>query len=182
MQVGYKLAAEAFGPAELVRQAMLAEEAGFDSVEISSHFHPWLDNQGHSPFAWTVLGSIAAKTSRIGLATGVTCPTVRYHPAVVAQAAGRSPCCPTAASSWLSVRESGRTSTSSVRVFQTRSSPGTKCSRRRWRSSGCCGAGVTGPTRASICGCRTPGSSTRPTRAASDRRSRQWPHVGAHRR
>ncbi|MFH8755820.1 TIGR03557 family F420-dependent LLM class oxidoreductase [Streptomyces atroolivaceus] len=87
MQVGYKLAAEAFGPAELVRQAVLAERAGFDFVEISDHYHPWLDNQGHSPFAWTVLGSIAAKTSRIGLATGVTCPTVRYHPAIIAQAA-----------------------------------------------------------------------------------------------
>ncbi|GGY86699.1 TIGR03557 family F420-dependent LLM class oxidoreductase [Streptomyces nitrosporeus] len=87
MEIGYKLAAEAFGPAELVRQAVLAEEAGFDFVEISDHYHPWLDNQGHSPFAWTVLGSIAARTSRIGLATGVTCPTVRYHPAVIAQAA-----------------------------------------------------------------------------------------------
>ncbi|ROQ63727.1 G6PDH family F420-dependent oxidoreductase [Streptomyces sp. 840.1] len=87
MDIGYKLAAEAFGPAELVRQAVLAEQAGFDFVEISDHFHPWLDNQGHSPFAWSVLGSIAAKTSRIGLATGVTCPTVRYHPAVIAQAA-----------------------------------------------------------------------------------------------
>ncbi|MFF3316088.1 TIGR03557 family F420-dependent LLM class oxidoreductase [Streptomyces sp. NPDC003035] len=87
MQIGYKLAAEAFGPAELVRQAVLAEQAGFDFVEISDHYHPWLDNQGHSPFAWTVLGGIAAKTSRIGLATGVTCPTVRYHPAIIAQAA-----------------------------------------------------------------------------------------------
>ncbi|WP_447035151.1 TIGR03557 family F420-dependent LLM class oxidoreductase [Streptomyces sp. DSM 118878] len=87
MQIGYKLAAEAFGPKELVRQAVLAEEAGFDFVEISDHYHPWLDNQGHSPFAWTVLGTIAAKTSRIELATGVTCPTVRYHPAIIAQAA-----------------------------------------------------------------------------------------------
>ncbi|MEU5659209.1 TIGR03557 family F420-dependent LLM class oxidoreductase [Streptomyces sp. NPDC047737] len=87
MQIGYKLAAEAFGPAELVRQAVLAEKAGFDFVEISDHYHPWLDNQGHSPFAWTVLGAIAARTDRIGLATGVTCPTVRYHPAIIAQAA-----------------------------------------------------------------------------------------------
>ncbi|PJE95356.1 LLM class F420-dependent oxidoreductase [Streptomyces carminius] len=87
MQIGYKLAAEAFGPAELVRQAVRAERAGFDFVEISDHYHPWLDNQGHSPFAWTVLGTIAARTERIGLATGVTCPTVRYHPAVIAQAA-----------------------------------------------------------------------------------------------
>ncbi|GAA2434720.1 TIGR03557 family F420-dependent LLM class oxidoreductase [Streptomyces macrosporus] len=87
MQIGYKLAAEAFGPTELVRQAVRAEQAGFDFVEISDHYHPWLDNQGHSPFAWTVLGTIAAKTERIGLATGVTCPTVRYHPAIIAQAA-----------------------------------------------------------------------------------------------
>jgi G6PDH family F420-dependent oxidoreductase len=87
MQIGYKLMAEGFGPAELVRQAVLAERAGFDFVEISDHFHPWLDNQGHSPFAWTVLGTIAARTERIGLATGVTCPTVRYHPAIIAQAA-----------------------------------------------------------------------------------------------
>jgi G6PDH family F420-dependent oxidoreductase len=87
MRYGYKLMAEAFGPAELVRQARLAEEAGFDFVEISDHYHPWLERQGHSPFAWSVLGSIAAVTERIGLATGVTCPTVRYHPAIIAQAA-----------------------------------------------------------------------------------------------
>ncbi|WP_374984482.1 TIGR03557 family F420-dependent LLM class oxidoreductase [Streptomyces fradiae] len=87
MEIGYKLAAEAYAPGELVRQAVLAEEAGFDFVEISDHLHPWLDNQGHSPFAWTVLGTIAARTSRIGLATGATCPTMRYHPAVIAQAA-----------------------------------------------------------------------------------------------
>jgi G6PDH family F420-dependent oxidoreductase len=87
MQVGYKLASEAFGPQELVRQAVRAEQAGFDFVEMSDHFHPWLDNQGHSSFTWTVLGVIAAKTERLELATGVTCPTVRYHPAVIAQAA-----------------------------------------------------------------------------------------------
>lgn len=87
MKIGYKLAAEAFGPDELMRQAVRAEECGFDFVEMSDHFHPWLDNQGHSPFAWTVLGAIAVRTDRIGLATGVTCPTVRYHPAIIAQAA-----------------------------------------------------------------------------------------------
>jgi G6PDH family F420-dependent oxidoreductase len=87
MRIGYKLAAEAFGPKELVRQAVLAEQAGFDFVEMSDHYHPWLDAQGHSPFAWSVLPVIAAKTERIGLATGVTCPSVRYHPAIVAQAA-----------------------------------------------------------------------------------------------
>ncbi|GAA1528319.1 G6PDH family F420-dependent oxidoreductase [Agromyces terreus] len=87
VQFGYKLAAEGFGPAELVRQAQRAEAAGFDFVEISDHFHPWLDVQGHSPFAWSVLGAIAQGTERIGLATGVTCPSVRYHPAIIAQAA-----------------------------------------------------------------------------------------------
>lgn len=87
MEIGYKLAAEAFGPTELVRQAVRAEAAGFDFVEMSDHYHPWLDNQGHSPFVWSVLGAIAVKTERIRLATGVTCPTVRYHPAIVAQAA-----------------------------------------------------------------------------------------------
>ncbi len=87
MKFGYKLAAEGFGPKELIQQAVRAEQAGFDFVEISDHFHPWLDVQGHSPFAWTVLGAIAARTDRIGLATGVTCPSMRYHPAIIAQAA-----------------------------------------------------------------------------------------------
>ncbi|MCW2925214.1 MAG: Luciferase-like monooxygenase [Thermoleophilia bacterium] len=89
MQLGFKLIAEAYGPRELVRQAVAAEAAGFDFIEISDHFHPWLgdDDHGHSPFAFSVLGAIAAKTERLGLATGVTCPSFRYHPAIVAQAA-----------------------------------------------------------------------------------------------
>lgn len=87
MKIGYKLSTEAFGPEEIIRQAVRAEEVGFDFVEMSDHFHPWLDNQGHSAFTWTLYGAIAAKTSRIGLVTGVTCPTVRYHPAIIAQAA-----------------------------------------------------------------------------------------------
>jgi G6PDH family F420-dependent oxidoreductase len=87
MRIGYKLSAEAFGPQELIRQAVRAEQTGFDFVEISDHYHPWLDVQGHAPFAWTVLGAIAARTERLGLATGVTCPSVRYHPAIIAQAA-----------------------------------------------------------------------------------------------
>lgn len=87
MRIGYKLASEAFGPKELIRQAVRAEAAGFDFVEMSDHFHPWLDVQGHSSFTWTVLGAVAARTERIHLVTGVTCPTVRYHPAIIAQAA-----------------------------------------------------------------------------------------------
>ncbi len=87
MKIGYKLFAEAYPPQELVRQAVAAEEAGFDFVEVSDHFHPWLYDHGHSAFAWSVLAAIAARTERIGLATGVTCPSIRYHPAIVAQAA-----------------------------------------------------------------------------------------------
>jgi len=87
VQIGYKLATEAFGPQELIRQAVLAEQAGFDFVEMSDHYHPWFDVQGHSGFTWSILAAIAAKTERIGLATGVTCPSVRYHPAIIAQAA-----------------------------------------------------------------------------------------------
>jgi G6PDH family F420-dependent oxidoreductase len=87
IQVGYKLATEGFPPAEIVEQAVLAERAGFDFVEMSDHFHPWLESQGHSGFTWTMLGAIAARTERVGLMTGVTCPHYRYHPAIVAQAA-----------------------------------------------------------------------------------------------
>lgn len=87
MKIGFKLMAETFGPQELVRQAVRAEELGFDFVELSDHYHPWLYSHGHSPFAWTVLGAIATATERIRLGTGVTCPFLRYHPAIIAQAA-----------------------------------------------------------------------------------------------
>ncbi|MGH3292598.1 MAG: LLM class flavin-dependent oxidoreductase, partial [Trebonia sp.] len=87
MRVGYKLATEGFGPKELIRQAVLAERAGFDFVEMSDHYHPWLEAQGHSAFTWSLLSAIAVKTGRIGMATGVTCPSVRCHPAIIAQAA-----------------------------------------------------------------------------------------------
>jgi G6PDH family F420-dependent oxidoreductase len=87
MQIGYKLATEGFSPKELIRQAVLAEQAGFDFVEMSDHYHPWVEAQGHSAFTWSLLAVIAAKTEQIGLATGVTCPSMRYHPAIIAQAA-----------------------------------------------------------------------------------------------
>ncbi len=87
MRVGYKLFAEGYPPQEIVSQAVEAERAGFDFVEVSDHFHPWLHDHGHSGFAWSMIAAIAAKTEHIGLATGVTCPFVRYHPAIVAQAA-----------------------------------------------------------------------------------------------
>lgn len=87
LKFGYKLMTEEHGPAALIANAQGAEEAGFDFVSISDHFHPWLEAQGHAPFAWSVLGGIAQATSRIGIATGLTCPIIRYHPAIIAQAA-----------------------------------------------------------------------------------------------
>jgi G6PDH family F420-dependent oxidoreductase len=81
------LSSEDYGPRELVRQARLAEAAGFDFVSISDHFHPWVTEQGHSPFVWSVLGAIAESTDFIDVAVGVTCPIVRIHPVVVAHAA-----------------------------------------------------------------------------------------------
>ena len=78
---------ELHGPNELVTLALEAEDAGFDFLVMSDHYHPWLGEHEHSPFAWSVLGAVASRTSTIGLATMVTCPFIRYHPAVVAQAA-----------------------------------------------------------------------------------------------
>ncbi|GAA3040525.1 TIGR03557 family F420-dependent LLM class oxidoreductase [Streptosporangium longisporum] len=83
---GYFLSSEEHGPAELVRQAKLAERAGFEGLWISDHFHPWLDVQGQSPFVWTVIGAVAQATS-LPITTAVTCPLVRTHPAIIAQAA-----------------------------------------------------------------------------------------------
>ncbi|MDQ3147762.1 MAG: TIGR03557 family F420-dependent LLM class oxidoreductase [Actinomycetota bacterium] len=83
---GYTLSGEEHAPRQLVAQARRAEEAGFDFVSISDHYHPWVGAQGHSPFVWSVLGSIAAVTERLEVAVGVSCPTVRIHPAVLAQA------------------------------------------------------------------------------------------------
>ena len=86
-KLGYKLMSEEHGPAALVRNAQRAEQAGFDIAALSDHFSPWLEEQGHAPLAWSVLGALANATRRIGLMTAVTCPTMRYHPAVIAQGA-----------------------------------------------------------------------------------------------
>jgi G6PDH family F420-dependent oxidoreductase len=85
--LGYFLSCEEHGPRELVHQATMAEQAGFTTAWVSDHYHPWLDEQGQSPFVWTVVGGVARATSRLRLWTAVTCPTVRIHPAIVAQAA-----------------------------------------------------------------------------------------------
>jgi G6PDH family F420-dependent oxidoreductase len=84
---GYTLMTEQSGPKELVGYAVDAEEAGFDFEVSSDHYSPWLTTQGHAPYAWTLLGAVAQATNRVELATYVTCPTMRYHPAVVAQKA-----------------------------------------------------------------------------------------------
>ncbi|WP_328361987.1 LLM class F420-dependent oxidoreductase [Mycobacterium sp. NBC_00419] len=84
---GYTLMTEQSGPKELVRYAMSAEQAGFDFEVCSDHFSPWLVSQGHAPNAWTLLGAVAHATETVDLYTYVTCPTMRYHPAVVAQQA-----------------------------------------------------------------------------------------------
>ncbi|WP_372349274.1 LLM class F420-dependent oxidoreductase [Streptomyces sp. KL116D] len=84
---GYTVMTEQAGPRDLVRHAVGAEEVGFDFSVTSDHYFPWLRSQGHSPYAWSVLGAIAQATSRLPLMTYVTCPTFRYHPAVVAQKA-----------------------------------------------------------------------------------------------
>src|SRR5438067_6233469 len=83
---GYTLSSEEHPPRDLVANARRAEEAGFDFVSISDHFHPWVSAQGHSPFVWSVLGAIASVTERLQVGVGVTCPTTRVHPAIVAQA------------------------------------------------------------------------------------------------
>jgi coenzyme F420-dependent glucose-6-phosphate dehydrogenase len=85
--IGYTLSSEEFGARELVDLARRAEEVGFDFVSISDHYHPWVDRQGNSPFVWAVLGGISQSTERLLVGTGVTCPTMRVHPAIVAQAA-----------------------------------------------------------------------------------------------
>ena len=86
VSVGYFLSSEEHGPKELVQQARWAEQAGFDRLWVSDHFHPWLDEQGQSPFVWGVIGALSEAVS-LPVTTAVTCPIVRMHPAVVAQAA-----------------------------------------------------------------------------------------------
>ncbi|WAC55467.1 LLM class F420-dependent oxidoreductase [Gordonia sp. SL306] len=84
-QFGYTLMTEQAGPKDLVRYAIDAERVGFDFEVSSDHFFPWLSSQGHAPYAWSVLGAVAHATERVGLMTYVTCPTIRYHPAIIAQ-------------------------------------------------------------------------------------------------
>jgi coenzyme F420-dependent glucose-6-phosphate dehydrogenase len=87
LTLGWKASAEQFGPRDLLRYGVLAEELGFDSVVVSDHFHPWRDTGGHAPFSFAWLGAMGASSKRVKLGTSVVTPTFRYHPAIVAQAA-----------------------------------------------------------------------------------------------
>ena len=90
VELGYSLSSEELGPRELVENARRAEKAGFAFALVSDHFHPWLDVQGESPFVWSTIGAISQVTESLTLGTGVTCPLIRTHPAIVAQAAATS--------------------------------------------------------------------------------------------
>ena len=87
VQLGVGMSSEELSAREIVRAVALAEEVGFRNAWVSDHFHPWIDAQGESPFVWSTLGAISSVTERIRIGTGVTCPIVRIHPAIVAQAA-----------------------------------------------------------------------------------------------
>jgi G6PDH family F420-dependent oxidoreductase len=86
-KLGYALSSEEHAPGDLVQNARRAEEVGFEFALISDHYHPWVSAQGQSPFVWSIIGGIAQVTERLQLGTGVTCPTMRIHPAIIAQAA-----------------------------------------------------------------------------------------------
>jgi G6PDH family F420-dependent oxidoreductase len=87
LEIGYKLSCEEHGPRDLVHYAKEAEEAGFTFAMLSDHYHPWISEQGQSPFVWSVIGGIAQVTKRLQIGTGVTCPLLRIHPTIIAQAA-----------------------------------------------------------------------------------------------
>ncbi|GII25740.1 TIGR03557 family F420-dependent LLM class oxidoreductase [Planosporangium mesophilum] len=89
MKLGYFLSCEEYSPGELIEQAKLAEQAGFEALSISDHYHPWLEEQGESPFVWSMIGAVSQVCS-LPITTAVTAPTVRIHPAIIAQAAATS--------------------------------------------------------------------------------------------
>ncbi|MCQ6962282.1 TIGR03557 family F420-dependent LLM class oxidoreductase [Methanolobus chelungpuianus] len=86
IKIGYKIGPEQYTPSEMLEQTIAVEENGFDSIDVSDHFHPWSE-EGQSCFTWSWLGAAAVSTKKIKIGTGVTCPILRYHPAIIAQAA-----------------------------------------------------------------------------------------------
>ena len=87
VEIGYKLSSEDTHPINLVNYAKMAEDAGFSFAMISDHYHPWVNKQNESPFVWSTLGGISQTTNNLNIGTAVTCPTIRVHPAIIAQAA-----------------------------------------------------------------------------------------------
>jgi coenzyme F420-dependent glucose-6-phosphate dehydrogenase len=87
VEIGYKLSSEDTHPINLVNYAKMAEDAGFSFAMISDHYHPWISKQNESPFVWSTLGGITQTTNNLNIGTAVTCPTIRVHPAIIAQAA-----------------------------------------------------------------------------------------------
>jgi coenzyme F420-dependent glucose-6-phosphate dehydrogenase len=87
LKIGFKLSSEEHRPPDLIAQARRAEQCGFSFAMISDHFHPWIDAQGQSPFVWSVIGAIAQATNKLVIGTAVTCPIIRIHPGIIAQAA-----------------------------------------------------------------------------------------------
>ncbi len=145
------------------QRALAPRSRGSRSRSISDHFHPWIDRQGESPFVWSVLGGIALATERLGVGTGVTCPTIRIHPAIVAQAAATAArCCP-AGSSSASAPARTSTSTCSANVAVDRRAAA-RCSRRRSRS------------------CASSGRASSPAIAGDHFTRRERPHLHAARR
>jgi G6PDH family F420-dependent oxidoreductase len=92
VRMGYTLSSEEHAPGDLLLNGRIAEESGFDFLTISDHFHPWTSRQGQSPLVWSVLGGLSVKTERVQIMTAVTCPTIRVHPAIIAQAAATTAC------------------------------------------------------------------------------------------
>ncbi len=89
-EIGYALSSEEHTPNDLIKYSWRAEQAGFTFALISDHYHPWIDRQGNAPFVWSVIGGIAQVTKHLRLGTGVTCPTMRIHPTIIAQASATS--------------------------------------------------------------------------------------------
>jgi coenzyme F420-dependent glucose-6-phosphate dehydrogenase len=92
VELGYALSSEEHTPLDMVRWAERAEQVGFGFALISDHYHPWIDRQGHSGFVWGLIGAISQRTEKLVLGTGVTCPMIRTHPAIIAQAAATAAC------------------------------------------------------------------------------------------
>jgi hypothetical protein len=162
--IGYTMMCEQAGPKQLVRDVVLAEQAGFDFAVISDHYFPWLDSQGDSPYAWSVLGAAAQATDHVPLMTYVTCPIRRYHPAVVAQKARDD----ATAIRWSVHARAGRgakTSTNTSSAVNGRSSAcAMRCSTKRSRSSEPCGQATRSPIAGSTSTSSPRRSGTSPNR------------------